>query len=64
MRALELVIDYYRRREPGSAVPLLVERARRMVPMTFMEAIGDLAPDAPDAGPGSARAADVTKSQT
>ena len=46
LRALELVIDYYRRREPGSAVPLLVERARRMVPMTFMEAIGDLAPDA------------------
>ena len=46
LRALELVVDYYRRREPGSAVPLLVERARRMVPMTFMEAIGDLAPDA------------------
>jgi type VI secretion system protein ImpA len=46
LRALELVIDYYRRREPGSAVPLLVERAHRMVPMTFMEAIGDLAPDA------------------
>ena len=46
LRALELVIDYYRRREPGSAVPLLVERARRMVPMSFMEAIEDLAPDA------------------
>ena len=46
LRALELVVDYYRRREPGSAVPLLIERARRMVPMTFMETIGDLAPDA------------------
>ena len=59
LRALELVVDYYRRREPGSAVPLLVERARRMVPMTFMEAIGDLAPDAVSAGAGFARAADV-----
>ena len=46
LKALDLVIDYYRRREPGSPVPLLIERARRMVPMTFMEAIGDLAPDA------------------
>jgi type VI secretion system protein ImpA len=46
LRALDLVVDYYHRREPGSAVPLLIERARRMVPMSFMEAIGDLAPDA------------------
>lgn len=46
LKALDLVVDYYRRREPGSPVPLLIERARRMVPMTFMEAIGDLAPDA------------------
>ena len=46
LKALDLVFDYYRRREPGSPVPLLIERARRMVPMTFMEAIGDLAPDA------------------
>ena len=55
LRALDLVIDYYRRREPGSAVPLLIERARRMVPMTFMEAIGDLAPDARQPRERSAR---------
>ena len=46
VRALELIVDYYKRREPGSAVPLLLERARRMVTMSFMETIGDLAPDA------------------
>jgi type VI secretion system protein ImpA len=45
VQALELVSDYFRRQEPGSPIPLLLDRARRLVAMTFMEIIGELAPD-------------------
>jgi type VI secretion system protein ImpA len=45
LRALDLVVEYYRRREPGSPVPLVVERARRMVPMSFFDVMAELAPD-------------------
>lgn len=45
VQALELVSDYFRRQEPGSPIPLLLERARRLVTMTFIEIIADLAPD-------------------
>jgi type VI secretion system protein ImpA len=44
VRALNLVLDYYKANEPSSPVPLLVQRAKRLVPMSFMEAIKDLAP--------------------
>jgi hypothetical protein len=46
LRALEAVCDYFRRAEPSSPVPLLLERARRWIQMDFMENIRDLAPDA------------------
>jgi type VI secretion system protein ImpA len=42
--ALDLVLDYYRRNEPSSPVPLLVGRAKRLVAMTFLDAIKELAP--------------------
>jgi type VI secretion system protein ImpA len=45
VQALELVADYFRRQEPGSPVPLLLERAQRLAAMTFIEIIGELAPD-------------------
>jgi type VI secretion system protein ImpA len=45
VQALELVSDYFRRQEPGSPIPLLLERAQRLVAMPFMEVIGELAPD-------------------
>jgi type VI secretion system protein ImpA len=45
VQALELVSDYFRRQEPGSPIPLLLERAQRLVAMPFMEIIGELAPD-------------------
>lgn len=45
VQALELVSDYFRRQEPGSPIPLLIERARRLVTMTFIEIVADLAPD-------------------
>ena len=44
LRALDAVADYYRRREPGSAVPLALRRAREWVPKTFIEVLADIAP--------------------
>jgi len=46
VRALEAVMDYFRRNEPSSPVPLVVERAKRMVSMDFLEVLADLAPEA------------------
>lgn len=45
LRALDKLLAYYQRHEPSSPVPLLLERARRLVPKTFMEVMEDLAPD-------------------
>jgi type VI secretion system protein ImpA len=45
-RALDLAIDYYRRCEPGSPIPFLLERAKRLGSMSFLELMGDMAPDA------------------
>lgn len=44
VRLLDQVLDYYRRHEPSSPVPLLVARAKKLVPMSFVEAIRELAP--------------------
>jgi type VI secretion system protein ImpA len=46
VRALEAAANYFRRNEPGSPIPLLVERAKRMVSMDFLELLADLAPEA------------------
>jgi type VI secretion system protein ImpA len=45
LRMLDKLIKYYQRNEPSSPVPLLLERARRLVPKTFIEILEDLAPD-------------------
>ena len=44
VRALDLVLDYYKSNEPSSPVPLLVGRAKRLVPMSFLDAMKELAP--------------------
>ena len=44
--ALDALCAYYQRAEPASPVPMLLRRARRLVPMTFEEVLGDLAPSA------------------
>lgn len=44
IRALNLVLEYYQMHEPSSPVPLLVERAKRLVRSTFVEAMKELAP--------------------
>lgn len=45
LRMLEKICEYYRRHEPSSPVPLLLERARRLVTKNFIEIMADLAPD-------------------
>jgi type VI secretion system protein ImpA len=46
MRVLDKVCEYYARAEPSSPVPLLLQRAKKLVPMNFMEIVKDLIPDA------------------
>jgi type VI secretion system protein ImpA len=46
IRALDKVVEYYRRHEPSSPVPLLVRRARRLAQKDFMGIIQDMIPDA------------------
>jgi type VI secretion system protein ImpA len=45
-RALDAVLSYYMSYEPGSPVPLMIERAKRMIPMSFLDALADIVPEA------------------
>jgi type VI secretion system protein ImpA len=45
MRLLDLVCEYYRKNEPSSPLPLLIQRARRLSEMNFFDILRDLAPD-------------------
>lgn len=44
-RALDEICDYYRKQEPSSPIPILLERAKRMIGKDFMEIIQNMAPD-------------------
>jgi type VI secretion system protein ImpA len=46
MKVLDKICAYYARYEPSSPLPLLIQRCKRLVPMSFVEIIGDLAPGA------------------
>lgn len=46
VRALDKICEYYARNEPSSPLPLLLERCKRLVPLSFMDIIRDMAPDA------------------
>jgi len=46
VRSLDAVAEYFRRNEPSSPVPLIVERAKRVVAMDFLAVLAELAPDA------------------
>jgi type VI secretion system protein ImpA len=48
VRALEAIGDYYRRREPGSPVPLALARARDWVNADFLTVLEDIAPGGMD----------------
>ena len=45
IRMLEKINKYYQQYEPSSPVPLLLERAKRLVSKNFFEIMEDLAPD-------------------
>ncbi len=47
-RALDKIIMYYRKHEPSSPIPILLERCKRLVPMDFMQIIENMASDAVD----------------
>jgi len=44
IRVLDKCCDYYRRHEPSSPIPLLLQRAKRLVSKDFLELVQDLAP--------------------
>ena len=46
IRVLDKICEYYERFEPGSPVPIFMQRAKRLVTMSFVDVIKDLAPDA------------------
>ncbi len=46
VKSLERIMDYYKKYEPSSPVPMLLVRAKRWVPMDFMELMKDLNPKA------------------
>ena len=46
VRLLDGICAYYTRHEPASPVPILLQRAKRLVPLPFIDIIRDLAPDA------------------
>ena len=46
VQSLDRLCDYYLRNEPSSPVPLLLQRARRLVTGNFVDIVRDLAPDA------------------
>jgi type VI secretion system protein ImpA len=48
LRALDAVLSYYRSNEPGSLVPMVAERAKRLVSMSFLEALAEVAPEVLD----------------
>jgi type VI secretion system protein ImpA len=44
-RMLDKACEYFHRYEPSSPVPLLLERAKRLMAKDFLEILRDLAPD-------------------
>ncbi len=44
--ALDAICKYYRQYEPSSPIPLILERARRLVDKDFMSIMSDLTPEA------------------
>lgn len=45
IRSIDKICEYFERHEPSSPVPMLLQRAKRLVSKDFMEIMRDLAPD-------------------
>ena len=48
LRAIDAIMAYYRKAEPSSPVPLLLDRAKRLVGADFMDIVKDMAPNGVD----------------
>lgn len=46
IRALDAVAQFFRQTEPSSPIPLVVDRAKRLVSKDFLEVLKEIAPDA------------------
>jgi len=46
IKALDLICDFYRQNEPSSPVPLILQRAHRLVDKDFITIMTDLTPEA------------------
>jgi type VI secretion system protein ImpA len=46
IRLLDRICEFYRHNEPSSPVPLLLQRAKRLVSKDFLDILRDIAPDA------------------
>jgi type VI secretion system protein ImpA len=46
VRALDKICAYYAKNEPSSPIPILLERSKKLVTMTFVEIVKELVPDA------------------
>jgi type VI secretion system protein ImpA len=45
VRMLDKACQYFARNEPTSPVPLILERAKRLIGKNFLEILRDMAPD-------------------
>jgi len=45
MKSLNLICEYYKKNEPSSPIPLLLERVNRLVGKNFIEVLQDMAPN-------------------
>lgn len=45
VKALDKICEYYARHEPASPVPMMAQRCKRLVTMSFLELLNELAPD-------------------
>jgi type VI secretion system ImpA family protein len=48
IKAINLICDYYSRKEPGSPVPMALERAKSWVGKSFLDVMMDLSPESLD----------------
>ena len=45
LRAIDAICAYYARNEPSSPVPLLLQRSKRLVTMSFMDILKEIVPE-------------------
>jgi type VI secretion system protein ImpA len=45
VKALDKICEYYARHEPASPVPLMAQRCKKLVTMSFFEILNEVAPD-------------------